>query len=218
MYGCMRLDSYSLQDLASLTHLEPRTIRSYIERGLIPGPDTRGRNASYTADHLHRLQVLNLLRDAYRHLTLEQARQLLQRLSAQQIHDLATGRLRIGALIEVDEDRPRSSALEYLTALRERTSADAEAPAGQVADAGGASQSAASAGAVTAVEHLLAALMKLAADPNPPRSARADGWIRITITPDIELSIRDSLPPDHIGQLRRVADLLRVVLTKGVRT
>ena len=39
--------SWTLEELATETGLAPRTIRSYIERGLLPGPATRGRGARY---------------------------------------------------------------------------------------------------------------------------------------------------------------------------
>ncbi len=56
-------DSYSLGDLANATGLEERTIRSYIERGLLPGAQARGRAATYSNEHLSRLRViLNLKR------------------------------------------------------------------------------------------------------------------------------------------------------------
>ena len=67
----------SLQELADGTGVEPRTIRSYVEKGVIPGPDSLGRGARYPRETLDRLKVLQLLRDANRGLTLDQIRLLL---------------------------------------------------------------------------------------------------------------------------------------------
>ena len=49
------------------------------------------------------------------------------------------------------------------------------------------------------------------------RGSAGQRWIRFSITPDIEMSVRDSFSPDQIAHLQRVADLLRLLLTKGVR-
>ena len=59
-------DLLTLQDLADATGVEPRTIRSYVEKGIIPGPDSLGRGARYPRESLDRLKVLQLLRDADR--------------------------------------------------------------------------------------------------------------------------------------------------------
>ena len=51
--------SYSLAELAGVTGLEERTIRSYIERGLLAGANARGRAASYSDEHLARLNIIS---------------------------------------------------------------------------------------------------------------------------------------------------------------
>ncbi|NCX97284.1 MAG: MerR family transcriptional regulator [Planctomycetia bacterium] len=71
---------FTIQELSDATGVEPRTIRSYVEKGLIPGPDSLGRGAKYPRESLDRLKVLQLLRDANRGLTLDQIRLLLKRL------------------------------------------------------------------------------------------------------------------------------------------
>ena len=59
----MEPEAFTLQDLATHTGVEPRTIRSYVERGIIPGPESLGRGARYPRESLERLQVFQLLRD-----------------------------------------------------------------------------------------------------------------------------------------------------------
>jgi DNA-binding transcriptional MerR regulator len=48
----------SLSDLAAHSGLPGRTIRFYIARGLLRGPDKAGRGATYTAEHLERLRAI----------------------------------------------------------------------------------------------------------------------------------------------------------------
>jgi DNA-binding transcriptional MerR regulator len=91
-------EGLSLQDLADETGLEPRTIRSYVEKGLLPGPDSLGRGARYPREALDRLRVLMRLRDADRGLSLEQIRVLLQGLSPARLHAIAAGRSSLDAL------------------------------------------------------------------------------------------------------------------------
>ena len=235
---------YSLQDLADRTSIEPRTIRSYIERGLMPGPDSRGRNAGYSDEHLDRLRALTLLRDASRNLSLEQIRQILQRLKPRQIHDLAEGVLSVADVLETQPERRASSALSYLTELRDgkpmprgmqgkwspgllpqvrKAMVDLGEPQPPAAEeglqspAGSPPRSAAHVPDLPPLEQLLASLMELGGPAAPPRSTQTEAWHRIAITPDIELSVRDSFTPEQIVQFQRVADVLRILLTRGVR-
>src|SRR3989449_3465361 len=75
---------YRLRELARLVGVEPRTIRSYIQQAVIPGPDQRGRNARYGPVHLDRLRAVVFLRNQ-RGLSLPAIRRLLQSLSEAEI-------------------------------------------------------------------------------------------------------------------------------------
>lgn len=55
---------YSLRELAEKTGAPPRTIRFYIARGLLAGPDKAGRSAVYGAAHLERIQQIRQLQQA----------------------------------------------------------------------------------------------------------------------------------------------------------
>ena len=54
---------FSLRQLAAQVDLQPRTVRSYIERGLLPGPETPGRYAHYGRLHLDRLKAIKVYRE-----------------------------------------------------------------------------------------------------------------------------------------------------------
>src|SRR5881296_1682467 len=109
IYTNAMANSLSLNDLADATGIEARTIRSYIERGLLPGSDTRGRGATYSAEHLSRLQVIQALRRARPNIGLNDIRILLQQLKPEQIHNLAGGSISATAtardeLAQADDD------------------------------------------------------------------------------------------------------------------
>lgn len=114
-------DTLSLQDLAAATGIEPRTLRSYVEKGLLPGPESLGRGARYPREALDRLRVMQLLRDAKPDLSLDQIGLLLQSLTPFQLREVAEGRQRIAGVVDTDAGRPGAdNALTYLRTLRSR--------------------------------------------------------------------------------------------------
>jgi DNA-binding transcriptional MerR regulator len=212
----------SLQELADLTGTEPRTIRSYVERGVIPGPETMGRGARYPWESLDRLRVFQLLRDANPGLSVDQIRQLLQSLTPAVISDIAEGRQRISNVIAVADPpylHPKGDALEYLHSLKSsptRTPNEvhrqANAPHQHHARSPGLSQAD---DQLHVLEKAAKALANLAGTPPAARSLQGKNWYRLRITPDIELSIRGELAPEQVAQLRRIAAALKSLLTKG---
>lgn len=216
-------DRFSLQELADQTGLEPRTIRSYVERGLVAGPDSLGRGARYPRETLDRLQVLQLLRAANREVTLDQLRVLLHSLSPNQVRAIADGSLRIGALIDTDTTgttaaKPgsaagpaaQSDALTYLRSLKTLTKIPAAEPMG-----GTELPAAISDPDLSALANAAQALATLAGLSASARSVRGEAWYRLTLTPDMELSVRGNYGPEELAQLHRIGDALKILLTKG---
>lgn len=81
------MPEYSLNELASLADVTPRTIRFYIEQGLLPEPTSLGPKARYTDEHLARLLAIKKLQSA--HLPLAEIRQQLRTLPAEQVTRVA---------------------------------------------------------------------------------------------------------------------------------
>lgn len=211
------LSRYSLDDLAKETGLSPRTIRHYIAQDLLPGAEALGRNAWYSEDHLHRLKCIQVLRNLTG-MALADLRPLLNSLTEEQVRDIATGREKVMALpvgqspstrgttytgthtrrpgpgrtarVEVHEEAS-DDALAYIRRLR----------------AGSREEATRLAGLVRSVEGLTG--------PNVPRRSRHDYWVTVEITPDIEIRAR-GLNDEDLGELERLADLLRHLLLKGV--
>lgn len=57
--------SYRLQELAEVCGVKPRTIRYYVQRGLLPAPTFRGPETAYDQDHLYRLQAIRHLQERF---------------------------------------------------------------------------------------------------------------------------------------------------------
>lgn len=58
-----RPEPLSLDRLADLAGMTPRNVRAYQQRGLLPPPLRRGRNAWYSWDHLSRLRLVSALHE-----------------------------------------------------------------------------------------------------------------------------------------------------------
>lgn len=208
----------SLQELADGTGVEPRTIRSYVEKGVIPGPDSLGRGARYPRETLDRLKVLQLLRDANRGLTLDQIRLLLQRIRPSQLKLIAEGAIRIGSVIDTDSigsgQLPKTAAMDYLQSLR-----NPSPPAPRIKPQSPAAVQChmfpVDDDQLSVLEKAARALATITAASSTPRSARGEGWYRISLTPDIELSVRGDFDTEQLAHLHRIGDSLRTLLTKG---
>ena len=203
---------FTIQELSDASGVEPRTIRSYVEKGLIPGPDSLGRGARYPRESLDRLKVLQLLRDANRGLTLDQIRQLLKRLGPSELRGLADGRLRIAALLDAaqptSDTLSRSAAVDYLRTLRGEVPVRLS-PTPQHTCAWQES--------LPVLEEAARALARLSGLTSASRGVRGEPWYRLPLTPDIELSVRGNFAPEELAQLHRIGDALRLLLTKGPR-
>lgn len=213
---------YSLEDLGKLTGLSPRTIRNYIQKGLLPGAVTRGRNASYTDAHLDRLLCIKIIRDKSG-LPLDDLRMVIQSLSEEQIRLIGTGKEEVMALpigqpfsektsfaqrsthsadlaMSLEPGEPRvghsqtreSDALEYIQGIRQKSYKDE-----------------------SHLTELVRALEDLTGNQRVYRKSKNEWWATVKITEDMEIRAR-GLEKTDLGQLERLADVLRYLLMKGV--
>jgi len=59
------MPEYSLNELAALADVTPRTIRFYIEQGLLPAPATLGPKSRYTDEQLRTMPAAERPADRY---------------------------------------------------------------------------------------------------------------------------------------------------------
>src|SRR5437667_2461891 len=88
----------TIEELADGAGVSVRTVRYYISQGLLAGPGARGRNASYTDEHLARLQLIRRLVE--QHVPLAEQRQQLEGLSYQQVRALLKDEERHGKALD----------------------------------------------------------------------------------------------------------------------
>lgn len=198
----MSEENYSLSELADAAGIEARTIRSYIERGLLSGPNARGRGAAYSKEHLSRLQVISSLRRARPNMGLAEIRIFLQSMNPDQIHRLAGGS--ISATARAIDEYGHSEDVHAQNLAPED---DADETSARVDWERTATK-------LTGAERLVCLMRELTGLTPPTPSSKVEGWNRIAVTPDVELSIRADFDADQLAAFRELADLLRYLLQR----
>ncbi len=118
-------EELTIEDLEQHSGLSVRTLHYYMQEGLLPGPDKRGKYASYAQEHLDRLDLILILKEM--HLPLKEIRTLLDSLTPAEIQhyrddqeDLLT---KLKSAKPAEDTKPSaadtSSALEYIKGLEE---------------------------------------------------------------------------------------------------
>ncbi|MFO0605188.1 MAG: MerR family transcriptional regulator [Polyangiales bacterium] len=84
-----RPSRWKLDELAQRAGVSPRTVRYYVQRGLVPAPEFRGPDTAYTDDHLTRLRAIRALQE--RHLPLDAIEAALANRTTADIARIASG-------------------------------------------------------------------------------------------------------------------------------
>lgn len=178
-----QIDLAELCDRAGVTQ---RTVRYYIQQGLLPNPGAGREARKYGPEYLHRLRLIRQLQRE--HLPLAEIRQRLEGLSE----------VAIAASVSPSANPAAGSALDYLDAVLGRRSAPASAAAATAASiappATGASHSASAAGT-----------------PQPWPRERSQ-WDRLTLHDDVELHIRRPATRDRNRRIERLLEAARRIL------
>lgn len=117
------IDILELSDKAKVS---PRTIRFYIQQGLLPAPETRGPGAHYGVEHVDRLRLIRRLQRE--HLPLSEIRKRIENLRPEEISHL----------LRAEPERPPDSAADYVRSVLSKGVGSGvlrEAPAMSVPDA-----------------------------------------------------------------------------------
>jgi Ca-activated chloride channel family protein len=83
----MTRKEWKLTELAEAAGVSPRTVRYYVQRGLLPAPPFRGPDTVYGEEHLVRLRAIRVLQARF--LPLDAIQVELQRLSPEALRSLA---------------------------------------------------------------------------------------------------------------------------------
>ncbi|MEZ4298305.1 MAG: MerR family transcriptional regulator [Polyangiaceae bacterium] len=80
--------TYKLEELAALAGVSARTVRYYVQRGLLPAPEFRGKDTAYGREHLLRLHAVKRLQEA--HLALDEIQVRLANATIRELEALAS--------------------------------------------------------------------------------------------------------------------------------
>ena len=214
----MSENEISLETLSQLTGIEQRTIRSWISQGLLLPPDKAGRGAQYPKWNVDRALAVRALKELHGE-SLSSIRKRIMLASDSEIREWAK---ETSSTLHLKES-PR----EYLNRIRgqnkmenrmadfSRHSMSFSNPKMQMAEEPPVLRDIEHKqffSDVAGVEGLIQLLQSILARP-APRRARGKTWTRISITPDVEISIRGELEPRDRALFEQLADLLRAILT-----
>ena len=106
-----------LEELAKQSGVSARTVRYYVQWGLLPAPEFRGRDTTYNEEHLHRLKAIRKLQERF--LPLDAIELTLSRSSAEEIRKLGEGvqepqKLKAHPYREPVQLVPRAQASEWV--------------------------------------------------------------------------------------------------------
>ncbi|HEX6820172.1 MAG TPA: MerR family transcriptional regulator [Ktedonobacterales bacterium] len=206
----------SIEELADVADLPVRTIRYYIAEGLLPGPGSRGKQATYGEDQLVRLQLIRRL--AERRVPLAQMRKLLAQMRLEDVRTLLAEEEQSAA--ELARAERKASPKEYVAGLLQQARAMREAPRapGDQAQSGQSqlgqsrqAERARSSGVAPSTGEVprlrSSGPLWRSSSPelpagSPPQSAEA--WQRWELAPGIELQVRADAARKYRALIRRV--------------
>jgi len=196
----------SMQELEARTGVKARTIRDWIDKGLVPGARGRGPTASYSKEHLERILAVRRMREEVG-LPLKQIEVILPRLGKEMVGRIGRGEEPVQAVFLGSDDPPSAdiaasappseSAREYLQQVRSRPQR------ARMAGAGSRPR--------TPLRALVKALRKVCAARPGDARARGTWWAEVPITKDLHLRARN-LQPEELRHLEQAADLLAALL------
>ena len=192
--------TYSLDDLSNLTGYDKRAIRNFIEKGLLRGPDSMGRYARYSESHLSRLLAIKWLREN-QGMSTGKVRTSLLTMSQEEI-DIIVAKVNS---VDKTTDKPKSSALDYLESISLQTGSSSNVESFTDYDTLG----------TTPLDLLQQKLSRILKNTPVRKQSKEESWLRISITPDIELSVRGFHSEEEIARIKRICDYLREILLGG---
>jgi DNA-binding transcriptional MerR regulator len=100
-----RVTSMKLDELAERAGVSPRTVRYYVQRGILPAPEFRGPETAYSREHLVRLKAIRVLQE--RHQPLDVIQEILSKCGIAEVERIAKGEVPTGVDVTVPVAQPR---------------------------------------------------------------------------------------------------------------
>ncbi|HUY99339.1 MAG TPA: MerR family transcriptional regulator [Thermomicrobiaceae bacterium] len=180
----------TIEELAERVDVPVRTVRYYIAEGLLPGPGTRGKTASYGEEHLLRLRLARRL--AERRVPLAEIRERIRWLSLEELRELLREEDRRAD--ELRSAEQTQSPRAYVSALLEQARAGRPPVQPEI-------QPLATLISPPPPAHSAAAP---SAPPAPAASEPGVTWERRELAPGVELHVRSDASVRQRGLIERL--------------
>jgi DNA-binding transcriptional MerR regulator len=95
--------NYKLDELAAEAGVSPRTVRYYVQRGLLPAPEFRGKDTAYGREHLLRLHAVRRLQEA--NLPLDEIQVRLANATESELAKIARDGVEVSVRMPFEHDR-----------------------------------------------------------------------------------------------------------------
>ena len=230
-YSCayishMTDDNLTLEELSERTGVEPRTLRSWVSEGLLAPPLKHGRGARYPAGNADRALAVRALKDLHG-LSLSEIGRRFMMATDDQIREWA---IEAGPAVAPSESvrdylkriqvqRPAKISMQRSQDMHPRRIYSKKSKESLTASyiehsehAHPTPRSEERGAKLANIERLILQLGKVLKSPAPRRS-RGAVWTRISVTPDLELSVRGDLEPSERVLFEQLADQFRAILT-----
>lgn len=219
----------SLEELSEISGVEPRTLRSWVSEGMLSPPLKPGRGAKYPSSNADRALAVKVLKEVHglsfseigRKFILESEDKIrewaLEARSIPAVKDSALNYLR-----RVELKNQANQPLQSPPVQRQLKSIESHTHANEISELTFSSSNSTDnsdhfrgqSTVNTAIEQLIMQLQEILGAPAPRRS-RGSIWTRISVTPDLEISVRGEFQPQERVLFEQLADHFRIILTGG---
>ncbi len=194
----MTTEELLIHELAQRAGISVRTIRYYIEEGLLPQPAYQGKYSYYTLSYLDRLELIRKLKESF--LPLREIREIMGSLTDAQVRrklkemPLSSPKLSLEQLPSQPAPKPGAKALDYINRLMEDQTKYRSKE--------------------TVAQPPTSHLRGLESPGAPghriqfqaPTNAK-ETWLHIQLAPGVELHLRQPLEPDTQMQVDQLINL-----------
>jgi DNA-binding transcriptional MerR regulator len=222
----------TLEEISAATTVSIRTLRSWIDEGLLDPPDKSGRGARYPRENVDRALAVLALKAQKQ--SLKEIAEAFFHASPADFQQWAAEAPTPPANLITSYMQENLSPAARGTPVKSQSRFDLEDPAVAASmspekrdylrrkhmQSGGRPDKPRTGGRdrreeeITAIENLIPELERILGSLKPPRRVRSEPWIRLPVTFGLELSVRGDLSPRERHVFEQFAGELRALLRK----
>ncbi len=200
----MTADELLIHELAERAGISVRTIRYYIEEGLLPQPTYQGKYSYYDLSYLDRLELIRRLKESY--LPLREIKEIMSSLTDEQVRarlkELPPPSVKFSSREMPSQagPKPGAKALDYINRLMEdQTRYRTKGPVDQLQPN------------ISNASDIF--FQQAINQPQLTPSPGEQTWQRIELAPGVELHLRIPLEPDVNDRVRQIIGYVKRIFS-----